>query len=159
MGIRVSGYISKSGMMNCGSGSLELLCLWVQLWTWNERLWLRLAWSVIEACTWTPFSPLSGTRWDDGENSTTSLFNICEHVLTCDLNIFLAADAHCQEVIHPRWIFVLVGVLFLKHECPNHSACMDEDQNSDLSYGQLDHSVGILQSDVVVEVEQDLEQL
>ena len=37
---------------------------------------------------------------------------------------------------------------------------MDEDQNNDLSYGQLDHSVGIFQSVVVVvEEEQDLEQL
>jgi hypothetical protein len=25
MGIRISGYISESGMTNCGSGSLELL--------------------------------------------------------------------------------------------------------------------------------------
>ena len=45
----------------------------------------------------------------------------------------------------------------LKNVCADHSACMDEDQNSDLSYGQLDHSVGILQSDFVVEP--DLEQL
>ena len=45
----------------------------------------------------------------------------------------------------------------VKNECANHSACMDEDQNSDLSYGQLDHSVGIFQS--VVEAKQDLEQL
>ena len=45
----------------------------------------------------------------------------------------------------------------LKNGCADHSACMDEDQNSDLSYGQLDHNVGISQS--VVEVEQDLEQL
>ena len=37
---------------------------------------------------------------------------------------------------------------------------MDEDQNSDISYGQLDHSVGIFQSVVaVVEEEEDLEQL
>ena len=37
---------------------------------------------------------------------------------------------------------------------------MDEDQNNDLSYGQLDHSVGILKYVVVVvEEEQDLEQL
>ena len=157
MGIRVSGYISESGMTNCGSGSLELLCLWPQLWTWNDRLWLGLAWSVVEACTWPPFSPLSGTRWDDGENSTASLLNIHEHVLTCDLNIFLATNAHCQEAIHPIWIFVLAGGLCLKHGCADHNAYMDEDQNNDLSYGQLDHSVGILQS--VVEAEQDLEQL
>ena len=45
----------------------------------------------------------------------------------------------------------------MKNVCADHSACMDEDQNNDLSYGQLDHSVGILQSFVVVEVEQDLE--
>ena len=45
----------------------------------------------------------------------------------------------------------------VKNECSDHSSCMDEDQNSDLSYGQLDHSVGISQS--VVEVEQDLEPL
>ena len=47
----------------------------------------------------------------------------------------------------------------VKNGYADHSACMDEDQNNDLSYGQLDHSVGILQSVVVVvEVEQDLEQ-
>ena len=42
------------------------------------------------------------------------------------------------------------------------SAYMDEDQNSDLSNGQLDHSVGISRSVVVVAVveeEQSLEQL
>ena len=42
------------------------------------------------------------------------------------------------------------------------SAYMDEDQNSDLSNGQLDHSVGISQSVVVsvaVEEGQNLEQL
>jgi hypothetical protein len=42
------------------------------------------------------------------------------------------------------------------------SAYMDEDQNSDLSDGQLDHSVGISRSVVVVAVveeEQSLEQL
>ena len=39
----------------------------------------------------------------------------------------------------------------VKNECADHCACMGEDQNSDLSYGQLDHSVAILQSvDVVV---------
>ena len=47
--------------------------------------------------------------------------------------------------------------IFLKNECADHSACMDEDQNSDISYGQLDHSVGILQS--LGEVEHDLEPL
>ena len=37
---------------------------------------------------------------------------------------------------------------------------MGEDRNSDLSYGQLDHSVHILQSVVVaVEEEQNIEQL
>ena len=35
---------------------------------------------------------------------------------------------------------------------------MDEDQNNDLSYGQLGHNVGISQF-VVVEEEQNLEQL
>ena len=39
----------------------------------------------------------------------------------------------------------------VKNECADHSACMDEDQNGDLSYDQLDHSVGILQC--VVEAE------
>ena len=42
------------------------------------------------------------------------------------------------------------------------SAYMDEDQNSDLSDGQLDHSVGISRSVIVVAVveeEQSLEQL
>ena len=46
--------------------------------------------------------------------------------------------------------------IYLKNECADQSSCMDEDQNSDLSYDQLDQSVGIFQS-VVVEVEQDLE--
>ena len=32
---------------------------------------------------------------------------------------------------------------------------MGEDENSDLSYGQLDHSVGIFQSVVVVVVEEE----
>ena len=47
----------------------------------------------------------------------------------------------------------------MKNGCADHSACMGEDQNSDLSYGQRDHSVGILQFVVVVvvEEEQDLE--
>ena len=115
MGIHISGYISESGMTNCGSGSFELLCLWLQLWTWNEKLWLRLVWFVVKACTCPPFSPLSGTRWDDGENSTASLLNIREQVLTCVINIFLAVDAHFHETIHPRWIFFLAGGLFLKH--------------------------------------------
>ena len=48
----------------------------------------------------------------------------------------------------------------VKNGCANHSACMGEDRNNDLSYGQLDHSVGIFQSIVVVvEEEQDLEHL
>ena len=46
----------------------------------------------------------------------------------------------------------------MKNGCADHSAYMGEDQNSELSYGQCDHSVGILQSVVVVvEEEQDLE--
>ena len=85
---------------------------------YNSKYGMRdLAWCGVEACRWPPFSPLSGRRWDDGENSTASLFNILEQVLTYDLNIFLAVYAHCQEAIHPRWIFVLVGGLFLKHLC------------------------------------------
>ena len=49
----------------------------------------------------------------------------------------------------------------MKNGCADYNACMGEDQNSDLSYGQRDHSVGILQSVVVVAVEeeQNLEQL
>ena len=48
----------------------------------------------------------------------------------------------------------------MKNRCVDHSACMDEDQNSDLSYGQLDHRVGIFQFFVVaMEEEQVLEQL
>jgi len=58
---------------------------------------------------------VSDERWDDGENSTTRLFNTIEHVLTYEWNIFLAVEAHCQEAIHPRWFFVLTGGLFLKH--------------------------------------------
>ena len=48
----------------------------------------------------------------------------------------------------------------MKNGCADHSACMGEDQNSDLSYGQIDHSVGILKYIVVaVEEKKDLEQL
>ena len=50
----------------------------------------------------------------------------------------------------------------LKNDWFYDSAYMDEDQNSDLSDGQLDHSVGISRSVVVVAVveeEQSLEQL
>ena len=49
----------------------------------------------------------------------------------------------------------------MKNGYCDHNACMDEDQNNDLSYGQLDHSVGISQSVVIVamEEERDLEQL
>ena len=165
MGIRVSGYNSESGMTNCGSGSLEVLYLWLQLWIWNERLWLRLAWCGFESCRWPPFSPLSGTRWDDGENSTASLLNIREKVLTCVVNIFLAADAHFQEVIHPRWILDLAGGLCLKHlskEWVCRPQCLHGWRSKQWSsYGQLDHSVGIFQSVVVVAVEDehDLEQL
>ena len=53
----VSIYNYESGMADCGSGSLELLCLWLQLWIWNERLWLRLTWCGFEACRWPPFPP------------------------------------------------------------------------------------------------------
>ena len=49
----------------------------------------------------------------------------------------------------------------MKNGCADYSACLGEDRNSDLEYGQRDHSVGILQFVVVVVVEedQDLEQL
>ena len=44
--------------------------------------------------------------------------------------------------------------------CADHNACMGEDRNNDISYGQLNQSVEILQSFVVaLEEEQDLEQL
>ena len=48
----------------------------------------------------------------------------------------------------------------VKNGCVDHNACMGEYQNTDLSYGQLDHNVGIFQSIVVVaavEEEKDLE--
>ena len=41
----------------------------------------------------------------------------------------------------------------LKNDWFYDSAYMDEDQNNDLSYGQLGHSVGISQSVVVVVVD------
>ena len=49
----------------------------------------------------------------------------------------------------------------MKNGCVDHSGYLGEDRNSDLSYGQRDHSVFILQFFVVfaVEEEQDLEQL
>ena len=48
----------------------------------------------------------------------------------------------------------------MKNDWFYDSAYMDEDQNSDLSDGQLGHSVGISQSVVVImEEEQNLEQL
>ena len=62
--------------------------------------------------------------------------------------------------------FFLQDVFFLsiclKNEWFYDRAYMDEDQNSDLSDGQLDHSVGILRSVVVVvavEEGKSLEQL
>ena len=46
----------------------------------------------------------------------------------------------------------------VKNRCVDHSAYMGEDQNNDLSYGQLNHSVDISQFVVdAVEEEQDLE--
>ena len=48
----------------------------------------------------------------------------------------------------------------LKNDWFYDSAYVDEDQNNDLSNGQLDHSVGISRSVVVaMEEEQNLEQL
>ena len=48
----------------------------------------------------------------------------------------------------------------MKNGCTDHSACMVEDRNNDLSYGQRAQSVGILQFVVAaVEEEQNLEQL
>ena len=48
----------------------------------------------------------------------------------------------------------------VKNGCGDHSACMGEDRNNDLSHGQLNHSVGIFQFVVVaVEEDRDLEQL
>ena len=48
----------------------------------------------------------------------------------------------------------------MKNDWFYDSAYMDEDQNSDLSDGQLSHSVGISQSIVAtVEEEQNLKQL
>lgn len=44
--------------------------------------------------------------------------------------------------------------IFLKNDWFYDNAYMDEDQNSDLSDGQLGHSVGILQS-VVVAMEEN----
>ena len=35
--------------------------------------------------------------------------------------------------------------IYVKNGCANHSDFMGEDPNNDLSYGQRDHSVGILQ--------------
>ena len=50
--------------------------------------------------------------------------------------------------------------IYVKNGCADHSACMGEDRNNDLSYGQRNYSVGIFQSIVVaVEEEQNLEQL
>ena len=46
----------------------------------------------------------------------------------------------------------------VKSGCADHSACMGEDRNNDLSYGQCDHNVGILKSIVAsMEEEQDIE--
>ena len=50
--------------------------------------------------------------------------------------------------------------IYVKNGCVDHSSCMGEDRNNDLSYGQLGHSVGISQFVVeAVEEEQNLEQL
>ena len=47
----------------------------------------------------------------------------------------------------------------VKNGCADHSDRTGEDQKSDISYGQLDHNVGILQFVVVVAMleEHDLE--
>ena len=124
----VSSYNSESGMVGCGSGSLELLCLLLQLWIWYGREWRRLTRCGFEACRWPSFPPLSDTRWDDGKNSITRVFNALEQVLTYDWNIFLVVDAHFQEAIHPRWIFVLAEGFFwsicVKNGCADHNVCM-----------------------------------
>ena len=44
--------------------------------------------------------------------------------------------------------------IYVKNGCVDHSACMGEDQNNDLSYVQLDHSVGILKS-IVAAMEEE----
>ena len=45
----------------------------------------------------------------------------------------------------------------MKNGCVDHSSCMGEDRNNDLSYAQLDHNVGIFQFVVVVVVEEELD--
>ena len=48
----------------------------------------------------------------------------------------------------------------MKNGCADYSAYIGEDRNSDISYGQLDQSVEILQSvAIALEEEQDLEEL
>ena len=152
----VSGYNFESGMIGCGLGSLELICLWLQIWIWNDTLWLRFAWCRFEACRWPSFPPLSNTRWDDGENSIARMFNTLEQVLTYDWNILLVLDAPVAK----KWsiqgeYFFLQEVYFwsicVKNEFSDHNAFMGEDKNNDLSHGKLDHNVGIYKSSFVEE--------
>lgn len=75
----------------------------------------RLMW--IWSFSMTITSPLLDTRWEDEEISTARLFNIREQILLYERNIIFIVEAHFQEVIHPRWIFVLARGLFLKHLC------------------------------------------
>jgi len=91
-GIFVSGYNSKFGMTICVLGSLDV---------------------ALELADDHHFPPLD-TRWNDGEKSTEKLFNTLEEIMTYDWNIFLVVEAHCQEAIHPRWIFILARGFFLK---------------------------------------------
>ena len=100
-----------------------LLCLQLWIWVWMTlalglgsrfRLWLRLTWCIFEACRWSSIPPLPDTRWDDEENSTARPFNTREQILRYERNNFLVVEMHCQEAIHPRWIFVLASVLLLK---------------------------------------------
>ena len=90
---------------------------------------------------------MSNTQWEDEEISNARLVITREQIMWYEWNIFLAIEAHCQEAIHPRWICVLAGGFFLSiclnDECVDHNSYKGEDQNSDLSHGQLGHNVAI----------------
>ena len=77
------------------------------------RLWLRFAWRGLEACR--PSLPPCQIQGGMMEKTQLQDCSILENKFSYEWNIFLVSNAHCQEAIHPRWIFVPVGGLFLKH--------------------------------------------
>ena len=85
--------------------------------------------------------------WGEENVSTARCGITHEWILQYDWYIFLVVDDHIQEAIYPKWIFSLMGFFNIKHlfeDC----VCILQflqgwNQNNNISYGQLDHNVGI----------------